>query len=148
MALPPALRWIGKPVTIAIGLLAILLALAARGCHRTALIRPDVTVRVVDASGTPVAAAHVMIAHGTLPYGGIQDWWPLETDANGTAKTTALSRDEEVQYFCMHGVPEHTYFACAGKEGQGVATLKSITSGNAVNDIARLWLIKTTGHQQ
>jgi len=34
----------------------------------------------------------------------------------------------------------------AGKKADGVATLKSIKTGDAVNDIARLWLIKTTGH--
>jgi len=34
----------------------------------------------------------------------------------------------------------------AGKKADAVATWKSIKSGDAVNDIARLWLIKTTGH--
>jgi hypothetical protein len=36
----------------------------------------------------------------------------------------------------------------AGKEVQGLATLKLITSDDAVNDIARLWLIKTTSYHQ
>ena len=34
----------------------------------------------------------------------------------------------------------------AGKKADGVATLKSIKGGDADNDLARLWLIKTTGH--
>lgn len=34
----------------------------------------------------------------------------------------------------------------AGKKADAVATWKSIKSGDAVNDLARLWLIKTTGH--
>lgn len=34
----------------------------------------------------------------------------------------------------------------AGKKADGVATLKSIKSGDADSDLARLWLIKTTGH--
>jgi hypothetical protein len=33
----------------------------------------------------------------------------------------------------------------AGKKADAVATWKSIKSGDAVNDLARLWLIKTTG---
>jgi hypothetical protein len=33
----------------------------------------------------------------------------------------------------------------AGKKADGVATLKSIKSGDADNDLARLWLIKATG---
>lgn len=34
----------------------------------------------------------------------------------------------------------------AGKKADGVATLKSLKGGDADNDIARLWLIKTVGH--
>ena len=34
----------------------------------------------------------------------------------------------------------------AGKKADAVATWKQIKGGDAVNDIARLWLIKTTGH--
>jgi len=34
----------------------------------------------------------------------------------------------------------------AGKKADGIATLKSIKGGDADNDLARLWLIKTTGH--
>lgn len=34
----------------------------------------------------------------------------------------------------------------AGKKPDGLATLKSIKSGDAVNDLARLWIIKANGH--
>jgi hypothetical protein len=34
----------------------------------------------------------------------------------------------------------------AGKKADAVASWKQIKSGDAVNDLARLWLIKTTGH--
>jgi len=34
----------------------------------------------------------------------------------------------------------------AGKKADAVATWKQIKGGDAVNDLARLWLIKTTGH--
>lgn len=116
-------RWI-----VAIGKWLLVLfgagALTHRACVRDATIRPAMTIRVVDSSGAPVAGAHVMIAHQTFPYGGIQDWWPIETGSDGTVSTTELTRTEHTAYLCMHGVTQHDFLACAGKEGRGVEAMR------------------------
>ena len=106
-------------------ILAAALVLAAGAvpgcvCRRDATIRPELVIRVVDAAGKPVAGAHVMLMHQTHPYSALRDWWPMETGADGTVRATEATRSEAVAYFCMHGVTQHSYFVCAGKDGAGV----------------------------
>lgn len=93
-------------------------------CRRDATVRPELVIRVVDASGQPVAGAHVMVVHQTMPHSALRDWWPVETGADGTVAVTELSRDETIAPFCMHGVPGHGFFVCAGKPGAGVEIVR------------------------
>jgi hypothetical protein len=93
-------------------------------CRRDATIRPELAIHVVDASGQPVAGAHVLVVHQTMPYSVIRDWWPMETGADGTVSVTALSREEAIAPLCMHGVPGHDLFVCAGKQGAGVEIIR------------------------
>jgi hypothetical protein len=92
-----------------------------------------------EAGKQPIGNA--LVAAGINAYGYGQYDKAINLIQAGIAKGGLANPDDAKLHF---GIVE----LAAGKEGQGVATLKSITSGNAVNEIARLWLIKTTGHHQ
>jgi tetratricopeptide (TPR) repeat protein len=92
-----------------------------------------------EAGKQPTGSA--LVAAGINDYGYGQYDKAINLIQAGIAKGGLANPDDAKLHL---GIVE----LAGGKEGQGVATLKSITSGNAVNDIARLWLIKTTGHQQ
>lgn len=89
-------------------------------CRSDATIRPELTIRVVDASGQPVAGAHVMVVHQTMPHSTLRDWWSLETGVDGTVAVTELSRRETSAPLCIHGVVHHEFVVCAGRPGSGV----------------------------
>src|SRR5512142_2669761 len=114
------MRWNLGPMSLAV------LAGAIFSCveHRNATIRPALVIHVVDSTGAPVAGAHVMIMHETNPHSRLDDWWPLDTGADGTVTTSQLFREETVAPFCMHGVAVHYHFVCAGLDGRGVDLVK------------------------
>jgi hypothetical protein len=91
---------------------------------RTTLIRPEGTVRVLDAStGEPIEGAEVVLRRvrvGPPPHIESHSW-TATTDAAGEASFELELGTETVMPLMMHGVPQWGFEACATHPGHGGA---------------------------
>jgi hypothetical protein len=104
------------------------LCLALAGCpvpkKRTTLIRPQGTVRVLDAAtGDPLEEAEVVLRRvrvGPPPHIESHSW-TARTDAAGEARFELELGTETVMPLMMHGVPQWGFEACATHPGHAGA---------------------------
>jgi hypothetical protein len=88
---------------------------AVADCTKTRAVieRPGLTVRVVDASGAPIAGASVVVSHWSLPHRKLHRAEVFTADAGGQIVTVREDGEETIAPLCMHGVPSHGYTVCA-----------------------------------
>lgn len=90
------------------------------GCipwRKTFTMRPPTAVRVVDASGGPIAAATVVLVRNKYPYGSRDATWHAKTDLKGEVSFTREEETQTVYPLMMHGVPGYGFVVCADAPG-------------------------------
>ncbi len=93
-------------------------------CTQRVVARPGVTVTVVDAAGSPVADAVVVLDGWSQPHSRFERRDVVRTDAAGRVQTTELARREMIWPMCQHGIPRYHHTICAGADGHGSATVR------------------------
>ncbi len=99
--------------------------------------KPGLAAAETDAGTQPNGQALINVGMDYYGYGQYDK--AISLIQAGIAKGGLKSPDEAKLHL---GIVQ----LAAGKKADGQATLKSIKSGDAVNDLARLWIIKTNSH--
>jgi hypothetical protein len=100
--------------------------------RRTIVTRPAVTVKVLDAAGTPVPGAQVFVYWWSYPHRQMHDKFVETSGSDGVAVFRGASKGETIAPLCMHGVPQHEHTVCVDVPGKGYGSKELERSGESI----------------
>jgi hypothetical protein len=100
--------------------------------RRTVTTQPAVMVKVVDATGAPVAGAEVVVWWWSYPHTVVHERYAATAGPDGTVAFAGASKGETIAPLCMHGVPQHEHTVCVDVAGKGRGVVELERSGQTV----------------
>jgi hypothetical protein len=106
-------------------LVVIIPLLACIPFPRTALVRPEGDLRVIDdATGQPILGAVVRVHRIRHPHSRVSGRWEQRTNGRGEVAFTMREESETVYPLCLHGVPGYEWAACAEARDHAPRTIR------------------------